>query len=299
MVKRIHFIINPASGQPGPVLGDINQALAGQEIDWTVDVTTPRRSARSLVQPAITDDVDLIVAYGGDGTIMEVINGMAGSQIPLAILHGGTGNALAYQLNVPVNLVDAIHGLLSSWQVRPFDLGRVDCHAESEASGHFILRATIGLHNMIMKQATREMKERFGNFAYIVAGLRSLADHNEIVFDLSIDGQAHQVRGLTCIIANSAAIGGGVSAVFAPDVDPTDGQLDVFVLKDQFEPLVSLVNTSLGGDLEAFPRYWRGRQIEVRVNESATVALDGESLGPAPAKISVVAGGVNLMAPVA
>lgn len=94
-VKKIHIIINPASGRFEPILPVINAVLKNTQIEWDVSITKKAHHACLLAREAAKKNYDLIAVYGGDGTIMEVISGMLCSGIPLAILPGGT--AMSWQ----------------------------------------------------------------------------------------------------------------------------------------------------------------------------------------------------------
>src|SRR5512143_2200549 len=89
MYKRIHVIVNPASGPDRPILSILNRAFQPAEVDWDVFVTKKAGDARCYAQQSAKAGVDVVAAYGGDGTVMEVISGLVGTNIPLAIFPGG------------------------------------------------------------------------------------------------------------------------------------------------------------------------------------------------------------------
>src|SRR5690606_6979030 len=138
---------------------------------------------------------------GGDGTVKEVIEGIAGANVPLGILHGGTGNALAHWLQIPVDHGEATALLLGSNQLKNLDLGKVVCTDKPKTSGMFVLRASIGLQHQIMETASREMKDRFGNLAYVMASVQSLTSGatSESVYHITVDGQEVEATGVTCM----------------------------------------------------------------------------------------------------
>lgn len=294
--QNIHFVINPGAGQPEPLLHAINQELYDSDVDWRVSVTNKHHSATSLTRQAINDNADLIVAYGGDGTVSSVVNGLVGHDVPLGLLHGGTGNALAYALNIPQSIPDAIKLITGKHTTRALDLGKVRCDS-SDSDGYFVLRSSIGLQNRILSEATSDLKERFGNLAYVMAGVRSLSESDKVTFQLNFGEETVEVDGLSCIIANSTAIGGAAGLAFAPQVEPDDGELDVFVLDTRFESLVSAMNSSLGADISAYPNHWRFKHLTITMTPPAVVTLDGEPFAETPAEISVVPGAVTIITP--
>src|SRR5690606_7132602 len=132
-------------------------------------VTHKEGDGTRLAQEAVANGFDLVASYGGDGTISEVTRGLINTGVPLAVLPGGTANALAMGLGVPFNLPGAIDAIFNS-RVEAMDLG--------EANGRtFVLRADMGLSTKMAQQASRELKDRFGVVAYAISGLQRSEEH--------------------------------------------------------------------------------------------------------------------------
>jgi diacylglycerol kinase (ATP) len=297
--KKLAFVINPAAGQPKPILHSINNVLKEHDVEWEVFVTTPKHSGAELARRAIDADFDLVVAVGGDGTVKDVIDGIVGSGVPLALLQGGTGNALAHRLKIPVEIEAAVALMVGESTLQDLDLGRVVCEAQPETSQRFVLRSSIGLQHTIMETASRELKDRFGNLAYIMASLQSLTsgEMTPVTYQLAIDGEAIEAQGVTCMIANSAAVGGSNSFEFAPNVDPSDGLLDVFVFGTDLPSVIAAITSALNGDEAAFPQRWKGREITVNTDSKQDILLDGEKFGTPPFTASVEAGALKVLVP--
>src|SRR5688572_14012985 len=107
MSKRVHVIINPAAGQDRPVLGILNKAFKDAEIDWDVFITKEAGDARRFAEEAVAAKADVVAVYGGDGTVMEVANGVKNTGVPLAIFPGGTANVMSVELGIPSDLAEA------------------------------------------------------------------------------------------------------------------------------------------------------------------------------------------------
>jgi len=170
MFKRVHIVVNPASGQDRPFLNIFNNAFGPAEIDWELKVTKAAGDARQYAQQAATDGIDLVVAYGGDGTVMEVASGLIGTQTPLAIFPGGTANVMSVELGIPGDLAQAaalISG--SDHEIRPVDMGQI-------SDQNFILRAGIGFEADLVQGARRDLKDRIGNLAYVISALQALGN---------------------------------------------------------------------------------------------------------------------------
>ena len=107
MVKRMHVVINPASGQPQPVLHTVNLVCHELDVDWDASITKASGDGHRFAQEALATDVDVVAAFGGDGSVMEVASALMGSQVPVAILPGGTANVMSTELRGPHDLTQA------------------------------------------------------------------------------------------------------------------------------------------------------------------------------------------------
>jgi diacylglycerol kinase (ATP) len=128
--------------------------------------TRLRNDGIRLTQEAVKKNCRLIICAGGDGTINEVINGLAGSNAALAIIPTGTGNALAREIGLPMNAFKA-GGMVPTLKPAAASLGQVN-------GRYFVLLAGIGFDAFIIQQVSLRLKRRFGIFAYLAAGFLSL-----------------------------------------------------------------------------------------------------------------------------
>ena len=124
--RRVHVIVNPASGGDEPILNVLNDVFRQYEVDWDVSVTHQYGDAAAQARRAVEDGVDLVAGYGGDGTQHEIANALVeaavgtGRRTPMGILPGGTGNGFAREMGVPSTLREATEVLCTS----PTDAGR-------------------------------------------------------------------------------------------------------------------------------------------------------------------------------
>jgi diacylglycerol kinase (ATP) len=292
--NTVHVVINPAAGQPAPLLHAINHVLHPHDIAWDVSITSGGDSGARLARRAVEAGADVVVACGGDGTVKDVINGLVGSDVPLAILPGGTGNALAYEFDIPPKLSQAAALITSDHRLRAVDLGRATADNQE---AYFMLRASIGLQSQIVGSALPEDKRRFGNLAYVIASLQSLAGSQVVSYEITVDGQAASGDGLSCLVTNSASVGGRNSFRFAAGVDPSDGLLDVFVLDASFASIVSVMTSALDAPLGEFPQHWHGKSVTVTTAAPQAVTLDGEPFAETPVEVAVVPEAVRVIVP--
>src|SRR5512145_153255 len=135
------------------MLNILNDILKPAGVQWDVSLTHDSGDATRLAAQAAAAGVDLVAAYGGDGTQMEVANGLLGTGVPQAILPGGTGNAMAHELNVSLQLREAAQLIVSSSRRHAIDLAR-------SGDRVYMLRAYTGVP--AEAGASREEKDRLG-----------------------------------------------------------------------------------------------------------------------------------------
>lgn len=268
-MKKVHVIINPASGGDEPVLNTLNRVFAAHDVAWDVSITHGPGDAERLAREAVAAGVDLVAGYGGDGTVMEIANGLVDSHVPLGVLPGGTGNSVAKELNMPLDLARAAELLCQTDDVRHIDLGRV-------GDRYFVLHLYAGLQPS--QRADRDLKDSMGVLAYLVSALRVLRDPQVTGYMLSVDGEQIEQEGVVCLVFNTLNV--GVELPFTKTIRPDDGLLDlVLVKKASLGVLPSLLEREREDD---FLQHWRGREISVRAESVQDVWIDGEEGGKTP-----------------
>lgn len=186
-MRRILLLANPLfESLNGSVLPRILRVFeqAGGKVE--VLETGAGRAAGGKAKRAVEQGVDAIIVAGGDGTVFDVLQGVAGSDIPLGILPFGTGNVLAQNLKIPKNPAEAARWLLAA-KPRLVPLGRITCcTSEGKRSWFFAMAAGMGVHAAMMEVARRNQKDRTGRLAYFSAGARVLFSHPVQPFKLKI-----------------------------------------------------------------------------------------------------------------
>ncbi|HEX6493943.1 MAG TPA: diacylglycerol kinase family protein [Acidobacteriaceae bacterium] len=187
-MRKIVLFANPLLESRGT--RDLHEALqvfkeAGAEVD--LRETGPNRVAGSTAKHLVEQGIDAVVVCGGDGTVFDVLQGLAGSEIPLGIIPFGTGNILAQNLHVPNKPADAARWLLCA-EPRPVPLGKVTCFvAGGIRTWFFAIAAGMGLHAAMMEATERSRKGRMGRMAYFVIGLKALFSHPVQPFEMKIE----------------------------------------------------------------------------------------------------------------
>ena len=293
-IKDIHIIINPASGRTEPILSIINSAMKEAGIHWDISVTKEKGDGLPLAKAAVKQGADVVCVYGGDGTVMEVMSGLMGSAVPLAILPGGSANIMASELNIPQDLKEACKLICEGpATLRAIDVGQFDKH-------YFIVWISIGFEAVMVKGANRKSKNRFGRFAYLFSAIASLKQISTVRYDLRIDGHEDKVEGVTCIIANAGNVG-FTDVSLDRHIDVSDGLLDIIVVRKANLSLLKLIVLALfrgeRPDNVALVKHWQGKDIKVSVSPKQMAQYDGEVLENIPSHIKVIPAAIKVLVP--
>jgi diacylglycerol kinase (ATP) len=222
-LKRAAVITNPSSGAGGfkRELPLIVESIRGMGIEVVEMPTQETGDATRLAREAVAGGFDAVVVIGGDGTVNEAVNGVAGSEVPLAIIPTGTVNVLALELGIPLDPPDACR-LLTEGSVSWIDLGLA-------GERYFALMAGIGMDAAVVAGMNPTLKRALKEAAFVVQGVATLLTREEPL--LIVETPDRRVEGYFIVIGNSSNYGGAFG--ITPHADMRDGLLDVCVLKDR------------------------------------------------------------------
>jgi diacylglycerol kinase family enzyme len=201
--KRMLIIVNPYATTVSDRLRNlVVYALQGR-YDVEAVATEARNHATEIGREARDGGYDVVAAFGGDGTLNEVANGLAGTDLPVAILPGGSTNVVARSLGIPNDVVDATEHLLSladEWQPRKIDLGRAD-------QRRFLFACGAGVDATVVRRvdAHPKLKSRFGPWFYSWAAVSAFSSRylvNPVRLRVTVGAQ-EPVEGITAVTQNS------------------------------------------------------------------------------------------------
>jgi diacylglycerol kinase (ATP) len=293
-INTIHIIINPAAGEEEAILPFINASMKEAGITWEAFITHQAGDGIKFAKAAVKKGVDALAVYGGDGTVIEAISGLIGSEIPLIILPGGSANVVATELGIPKDFKEVctllVHGPL---ETKTIDVGQFD-------ERYFITGISFGFGADLVKGADRETKNKIGILAYFLSAAAALKKTKRAVYHLNIDGQEYKLQGLTCIIANTGNLG-FTKISLDKHIDISDGFLDVVVLRKANLSLlkhivVTLLKRERPHNLELV-QHWQGKDISVSSTPKQTVQCDGEVLEEMPLHIKIIPGAIKVLVP--
>ncbi len=200
--KRMLIIVNPYATTVSDRLRNlVVYALQGRyEVEAVL--TESQNHATEIGREVRDHGYDIVVAFGGDGTLNEVANGLAGTDVPVSMLPGGSTNVVCRTLGIPNDVVDATEhllALLDDWAPRRIDLGRVD-------SRHFVFSCGVGIDATVVQRvdAHPRLKARAGPYYYSWAGISAFYRrylHNAVRVRVETADEA--VEGVTAIAQNS------------------------------------------------------------------------------------------------
>jgi len=292
MAKKVHVIVNPASGQPQTVLHSLNAVFHPAGVEWDVYITKKSGDARRFAKQAVAAGVDVVAANGGDGTVMEVAHGVMGSQVPMAILPGGTANLVSVELGIPKDLQKAAQVIASENSViTKVDMGKI-------GKDYFLLRVGLGIASEKVKLADREMKDRYGIAAYSIAGAKAMLGAKKAQYRFILDGEVIEEEGVTCIIDNAGNMGRAEFRA-AKDISMTDGLLDVILIQDiSAKSITTTLSGIAGRDVESSKVFhWQAAKIEIEADPPLDIQIDGELRGQTPITIETIPQAVGVVTP--
>ncbi len=292
VVRRALVIVNPGSRRGAASLGAATRAFARAGVAGDVYSTTHAGHAEQLAR-AYAANYDAVFTLGGDGTVMEVLHALQGSDTPVGILPAGTGNLVARALHIPMSVPKAVTALLGG-ETAAIDLGRLD-------DGRvFAFAAGVGIDATMVEQTSARAKRRYGVLAYVVAGTRAALTLEAFALRATVDGVPHDFRATAALVANFGSVLGGLIRL-GPAVRENDGMLDLCVFSpasvgDALRLGWRLLRHDFGADPSM--HFLRGRTFHLETTPRRVTQADGELLPGASLHVTVVPRAARLLVPV-
>ena len=295
------FLVNPASGNgsTGRRWPELARRASALGLEGDTLLSEHPGHLIELARGAVEGGATLVVAVGGDGTLNEVGNGVAGREVDLATIPLGTGMDFGRTHGIPARFEDAVRVALDGG-VRTIDAGRVRYRtwAGEEAERYFANVSSVGMSGAVAQRANGMSKALGGKVTFFYALTRVFLEWQNTDVTVRVDDGERRGRMHDVVVANGVWHGGGM--MLAPDAAPDDGQFDVVLIGD-----VSKVDF-----LTTAPKIYKGRHVrhpKVEVLRSARVEvdapvqlpieLDGEQVGTTPATFEVVPGALRVRVP--
>jgi YegS/Rv2252/BmrU family lipid kinase len=269
--------------------------LAGIEVE--IQATTRPGSATQQTREAVERGTQLVVACGGDGTINEVVNGLAGSQIPLAVLPGGTANVLVKELSLPWDIPRAAEQLARG-TLRRIALGLALSPEIPGGRRFFISLAGAGPDGKLVNSVDLQTKCRIGILAYWVEGNRQLFTYGFPEFRITTAEREHTATLL--VVGRTKHYGGPI--MITTEADLFEDRFEVFVAtaRNRWRWAMDMIKL-LRGHHKTIPDAYFWKSTSVRGapigGEDVWAQVDGEPIGKLPVEFQIVPDALTLVVP--
>ncbi len=333
--KRATIIFNPASGRSGRRAEDAQlmaRLLGERGIEAQTCATRGPMDATQIAREAVLTGADIIISYGGDGTLNEVIQAMANTTTQLAVWAGGTANVVAVDLEMPKDF-NKLADVIAASRVKRIALGvacagnepSAECGVRSaewekwsvESSSptpplphsptlsspidhpdkrYFFMFAGIGLDASIARGVNPRLKRRTGEFAFWVEGIRHLFAWKPEDFTIDIDGQKHEA--VFALLGKGKGYGGGFHVT--PNARLEEPWFEIYLVprrSNNFAYLADLARCFRGAPPKEGVKMIRGRHIEANSSKNPWVEVDGEVIGRLPMTFDVAPDALSVIVP--
>ncbi len=281
MMKRARLIYNPTSGREliRRQLPDILEKLEKAGYEASCHATTGAGDATNAARMAVERQYDVVIAAGGDGTIHEVVNGLAEQEYrpKLGIIPAGTTNDFARALQIPRDVGTAVD-IITKGDLIPVDIGRIN-------DKYFINIAGGGRITELTYEVPSKLKTLLGQLAYYLKGIEMLPSIKASDLRIEYDGKLFEGEVMMFLVGLTNSIGGFEK--LAPDASINDGLFSLLILKKvNLAEFIRVVSLALRGEHIHDPNiiYTQANRIKVYSEEKVQLNLDGEFGGLLPAE---------------
>lgn len=291
MERKIRFIINPAAGKGSSkhLLSLISRVMEEKQIVYDIRVSGHQGHITALTREAVVSKYTDVVVAGGDGTIIEAVNGMIGSPLRLGIFPYGTGNDFARSIGLPDEAEEQMLRILEM-KTKACDIGLVNGQA-------FLNSVGVGIDSEVVKTTAQVKTIMPGSMAYGFSTIKAILSYKPKSVRLKIDGAELSRSVMLIAIGNGRYIGGGMKITPGASIDSED--FEICVVRD--------VNTLRF--LKLFPRVFKGTHIsvpEVEIfkgrsveiyseGEALPINADGTVVSSTPARVELHRWKINVM----
>ena len=283
--EKVLLIVNPKAGHSDlhTNLAKIVPPLAAAFPDLRILHTKKQGDATKYCQE-FASEVDLIIVFGGDGTVFECTNGLAPLELrpTLAIIPGGTCNDFSRTLGVPQNIAEAAKLIVNS-HTKSIDIAKAN-------NQYFLNFWGIGLVSEVSNNIDADEKAKLGKIGYYLSTIRTVKNAETFPVKITYDGQVYEDEVVLVMVGNGEYLGGIPS--FIPSVQCDDGELDIFTVKSTglqaFKDYIGKKLFQDTNDNDIF--HVKAKSIHIETRGEKEVDTDGESSLHTPCHIELLPG---------
>lgn len=275
-MNKTVVILNPAAR--GEKAKSMTEKIEKMALGAYVSLSSAPGHARDLARHAVAEGFAKVVAAGGDGTINEVVNGIAGSDVSLGILPIGTMNVFAAELGLPLSNLRKCWDIIEAGHTRSVDLPRANRH-------YFVQLAGVGLDAQVVQETSWNFRKNFGPLSYVISAAQIAARKPP---KLIVEADGRETEGSFVLIGNGRFYGGPFTIFKEAQID--DGKLDVLIFKNLgYLDIVRYLNGVIFGTHMQLPdvEYFQTAKAIIRSEQKVPVEVDGEVIDNLPVTFRV------------
>jgi diacylglycerol kinase (ATP) len=295
------LIVNPTAGGGRRMrqLDEARRVFRNGGIETELQTTTAAGEATVMARRAVNASRQLVIVCGGDGTVNEVVNGLACSQVPLAVLPAGTANVLGKELALPRNLPRAAERIAQA-PYRRIALGLAIPEKSSGEPRYFLSVAGAGADGALVSAVRPEIKLKAGILAYWQEGLRQLTKYDFPMFRTSMSGNSIDVDASLVIVGRTKHYGGPFKITTEADLMQPEFEL-AFVTTRSAWRYIAYLPLIWAGKLRGarHVRFFKTNSLQCASNSASQVQIqvDGEPAGRLPVEFRIVPDALTLAIP--
>ena len=295
------LIVNPMAGG-GKRVGQLDEArriFRGAGIETELQNTTEPGEATHMARRAVEQSRQLVICCGGDGTVNEVVNGLACTETPLAVLPAGTANVLAKELSLPWNLPRAAERIVKA-PYRRIALGLAIPEKSSGGPRYFLSVAGAGADGALVSAVRPEIKLKAGILAYWQEGFRQLTRYDFPLFRTQMAGDGAGIDASLVIVGRTKHYGGPFKITTEADLLQPEFELVFVTTRSAWRYIAYLPLIWLGKLRGArYVRFFKARSLQCAAHNGSAVQIqvDGEPAGRLPVEFRIVPDALTLAIP--
>jgi len=296
MTRRTTLISNPKTGRYNSrrrSIQDVASRLESLGVTVDLQLTSGPGDATELAARAARNGSPDVIVAGGDGTINEAIQGLAGTEARLGIIPRGTGNVLARELGLPLDEEEAV-AVVARGKSRKIYLGLV-IDETTNVSRYFVLMAGIGLDASVVGRVQPSLKKRIGRGAFWVSGLSHLANWNPQPFTLEINGDKYEAT--FAAVGKAPRYGGDLAITPGARLDQPEFEVCIIETASRMRYLRLLSHAMRNGMPRNNPEVRFVSAVTVKAFGDAQVQIDGELLGTLPMRFEIAPHSLEVIVP--
>ena len=300
-MNRVLLIINPNSGDKSSITvgNELQEKLQRKKIETTVYETTGQDNFKELVQNEMKKDLDAVIALGGDGTISEVINGIATlkHRPKVMVIPLGTTNNFVQALGMELDLTNILEAIEEDHvEEKAIDVGHLN-------NQYFISTVSAGSLPEVAWQTDDELKEELGSLAYILEGSKAINDFNPFDMKIETEEDTYQLDDVILVVVGLSNSIFGIESFFS-EAEVDDGLLHLFAMKKSnlISEASSMVQHIFNRDNEEDPNndlsfVTSFKKAKISSTNDFSTVVDGEKGSKFPLELDILHKHITFLIP--